>query len=205
MKTLSDLVAQEEQEEKKPVYLPILPESLKKDINIYALSEAIKPLFSELLSKAKLGAIFANLDKLSSDVLDPSDVLDHIALQLAVNPWRDSWDISLKRSAIKASPEIKRKKGTMYAIECALNALGSTTTRIVEWNNQIPQGTPGTFKIYVTEFPGASTSQEAQEDIRIAIDNAKPASRHYDLIIESTYNGNMHAFMALRPVIFAKL
>lgn len=188
MKTLNDVKVQD-----------ILPSNLKKDPNIFALSEACNPLFSYLKENAKAGSIFANLDDL------PGEILDHIALQLAVNPWRDSWTRELKLSAIKASTEVKRRKGTMYAINLALTALGSRA-KFIEWYNQTPQGTPGTFKIYVTDIPGASTTQESQEDLRIAIDNAKPASRHYDLIIENSYNGNIYISLALlRPVIFAKL
>lgn len=187
MKTLKDVKIQD-----------ILPQNLKKDPNIYALSEACNPLFSYLQEKAKSGSIFANLDDL------PGDVLDHIALQLAVNPWRDSWDIEFKRNAIKASPEIKRTKGTMYAIERALNALGSRS-KIIEWQNQTPPGTPGTFNIEVMEFPESNTPRDAQEDIIIAINNAKPASRHYTLIFKRVEYGVINVSIAARAVTLVKL
>lgn len=62
----------------------------------------------------------------------PASHLHILARTYAVETWRSDWPEATKRAVIKATPEIKRHKGTRLALESALNALDKGTV-LSEW------------------------------------------------------------------------
>lgn len=179
--------------------LDFLPSSIAQDENVIASAKSLDPHFRELYKNVDIAAILANIDKLNSVQLD------HVALGFDVRPWRDSWSVALKRSAVKANIINKRKRGTRAAIKAALESLGSAA-RIVSWYEKDPPGTPGTFTIYVT-LNGSEdvASAEMQEDIQLVIDEVKPFSRHYEFILQQTLAGGIGVYGCVRVATLNRL
>lgn len=62
----------------------------------------------------------------------PESFLPVLAWEYSVDEWDPVWPIEAKRNVIKASYEVHRHKGTAYAVEIAIGALG-LGARIEEW------------------------------------------------------------------------
>lgn len=188
MKTLEDIKL-----------IDTMPDSISKDEKVKAAAEALDPKLQLIAKQADIVSIYLNLNNLSNEVLN------HLAVQFDLSVWRDSWPLSLKRSVIKTAITDKRKKGTLSAVKKALESLGSACS-IVEWWQQTPEGTPGTFKIYATqsEYEGV-ISDQLQEDIIAMVDDVKPASRHYDLVLTQSLKGNIGIYGHLRTLTVCRL
>lgn len=101
-----------------------------------------------------LAAIDGRLLELPADIIRaakdpsraPSHLLPHLAWERSVDVWDPSWPDDFKRRVILASYLVHRYKGTRFAVEQALAALGCATT-ITEWWQKTPQGEPYTFHV----------------------------------------------------------
>jgi phage tail P2-like protein len=62
----------------------------------------------------------------------PATHLPWLAWTFGVDEWDPDWDEATKRAVIKASPDVHRHKGTRYALDKAMNALGLNLT-VSEW------------------------------------------------------------------------
>lgn len=166
MRTLNDVKLKE-----------LLPDSIANDGNVSASADALDPHLKFLAGKLDLPSIYMNIDNMESVGLD------HLAKQYDVEPWRDSWNVALKRSVLKTAIADKRKKGTLSAVKQALASLGSAAS-VVEWFKKTPKGDPHTFTVYATQpdYEGV-ISAEMQEDLLIMVDDAKPVRSHYNFVL----------------------
>lgn len=168
----------------------LLPDSIAKDGNVEASAEAIDPQLKLISENADIPSIYVYIDKLGSIALD------HLAKQYDVEPWRDSWNVTLKRNVLKTAIADKRKKGTRFAVKQALESLGSAAS-IVEWFEKEPKGEPHTFTVYATQPEyGDVIPAEMQEDLLIMVDDAKPLRSHYNFVLQESFKGNLglHGF-----------
>ena len=175
-----------------------MPDSIKTDADITAMSEAIDKQLHDIAEGVDFPGIYARLDRLSSVALD------HLAKQFNVSPWRDYWSRDLKSSVIKAAISTKRKRGTLSAVKKCLESMGGSAV-VVPWYEQSPEGEPGTFRINIVMRDNGLTSAEAQTDVRQMIDESKPASRHYEMVIEQGLSGGINMCGIVRPAVFTKL
>lgn len=179
--------------------IDIMPDSIAKDENVCAAATAIDKQLCDMAANVDIGAVIANIDNL------PSGVLDHIAAQYDVSPWRDKWTIELKRSSLKFALLLKRKRGTRGALLRAVGSLGAAAS-IVEWWETNPKGTPHTFKIYATlpQITG-SLPAEAQEDLIRQIDDVKPFRSHYDFVLSQSVAGGIGGYGCVRTLTVARV
>lgn len=177
----------------------LLPDSIAKDGNVEASSEAIDPHLKFIAEHSGIPSIYIDIDNLSSVALD------HLAKQYDISVWRDGWNVSLKRSVLKTAIADKRKKGTIGAVKKALQSLGSAAS-IVEWWQTTPKGEPHTFTIYATqpEFDGVIPA-EMQEDIIGMIDDAKPLRSHYNFVVSQDYRGGIGVYGCVRVLAFSSV
>jgi phage tail P2-like protein len=175
-----------------------LPNSIKDDANISAMSEAIDKQLQSIAKDVDKPTIYANLERL------PSVALDHLAFQFNVSPWRDYWDKSLKVSVIITAIANKRIRGTRHAVKKCLESFGGLAS-IVEWHEQTPPGEPGTFDIAVVMSDKGLTEADIQEDVHRMIKETKPASRHYTMTISQAATGGINLCGCVRPVVFTKI
>lgn len=158
----------------------ILPDSIKKDSEINAISEAIDPLLNSVSKTTDAPLIYKYLDKLNGEHLD------HLATIWDASVWRQNWPLEIKRNVIKTIISDKRIKGTLAAVKSAIQTIGNVS-EIKEWFEMEPPGEPHTFRVTanISKFAGVLDS-DLQKDLRALIDDAKPARSHYDFIL-STY------------------
>lgn len=105
-----------------------------------------------------------------------SELLPWMAWARSVDNWDINWTDDQKRAVIKASYNVHLHKGTIGALKEALGALGYSV-RVQEWFNQIPQGEPHTFKIFISVDQVGLTQVEFNK-LKNIIDNAKNLRSH---------------------------
>lgn len=81
---------------------------------------------------AEVTTVPVPFDKLWNPDACPASHLHILARTYAVEVWSSSWPEETKRAVIKATPEVKRHKGTRYALEVAISAL-NMGIRVSEW------------------------------------------------------------------------
>lgn len=114
----------------------------------------------------------------------PQEWLFLLAWDLSVDVWEADWNEITKRRVCAASWIVHRYKGTRYAIEEALRALGMTAS-MKRWFDFDPPKEPGTFEavVYVNEqiytAYEAFLSERHQRLAYEAIFRSKPLTRHF--------------------------
>lgn len=160
----------------------LLPQGIGADAAVQAAAQSIDPHLQAIGKTADAVSIYANVDALTHQMLDA------LAVQFDAINWKDSWSRELKILVLKTVIANKRKVGTLKAVRDAIESFGNRA-QIVEWFNETPQGEPHTFKIYLL-YGGNET--EVSDDIRRAINLAKPARSHYTIIaVEEGKSGIM--------------
>ena len=179
----------------------IVPESIGRDADVRACIRGIDPYLRAVASARDVPALYLRLTELSSEQLD------HMARQMDVDVWRDSWDADRKRSVILASYDVKRHAGTVGAVRAILRSLGATVL-LKEWWELSPKGVPHTFTLtaVASSATGNSTlTDEEQEDLVRAIDRAKPVRSHYILTIATAHSGGINISGNIRHAVQARL
>lgn len=106
----------------------------------------------------------------------PLPLLPYLAWALSVDRWDQSWPEKTKRSVIKASFFVHKRKGTIKAVRRVVEPLGYLI-EVQEWWQTEPMGVPGTFALKVGVLDTGITEEMYQELERL-IDDAKPVTRH---------------------------
>lgn len=104
MKTLQDITLGD-----------LLPDSISSDQQVKQSAEAIDPELKTVSGFLLLGAVLANVDKLTSTQLD------HIAYSFDLTTWRDYWPLSQKRQVAKTVVAQKCRMGTLSAVKKSSN------------------------------------------------------------------------------------
>lgn len=105
----------------------------------------------------------------------PVNLLPFLAAALSVDRWDANWTEQTKRSVIKASYFVHKKKGTIGALRRVVEPLGYLI-RIVEWWQTTPRGPRGTFRLDIGVLDTGITEDMYLELERL-IDDAKPLTR----------------------------
>lgn len=151
-----------------------------------------------------MGAIDINIDTLWDPYKCPLELLPFLAWALSVDNWDDDWPEEIKRNVVAAAPEVHRKKGTVYAVEKALDAF-DMSYKIVEWWQQEPIGRRGTFNITVyvgTTIYNSDVILDAKTQIlaKSAIKASKPKSRTFTFELGVGYENQIGAGNAMSGV-----
>ena len=116
----------------------------------------------------------------------PIDFLPWLAWALSVDEWDASWSEEQKRSAIRSSLAVHRRKGTIGAVQDALAAL-SFEARVQEWFNQVPSGDPYTFRVLL-EAGQVGIPQSGYSTLLRVIQRTKNLRSHLDRVEVSLRN-----------------
>lgn len=177
----------------------IVPDSILSDPNVEASVTAIDGELSGVSNLLMVPAIISRIDELTGEQLN------HLSWQFDTKVWRESWPVDLKRSVIKTVIKEKSKKGTRSAVKGAMESLGSAAF-IKEWWEYSPETTPYTFDVTLTinDIPGQS-SADMQQDLRLRIDDTKPARSHYTLNLAAQAEGFMAFSGAARVANYRRM
>ena len=123
-------------------FLRLLPAFMRDDEAAIALSKAMNRLIGEPSKRLKTLRVWDNIDNLNEAECD------ELAWELDVD-WYDSTGMSLeeKRATLKIAQQIKRKRGTKWAVERLISAYFGEGY-IMEWYEMY--GTPYTFVALTT-------------------------------------------------------
>ena len=127
MKTLQDISLHD-----------IAPSSIKHDININAIIEALDPELKLVTSDIQQEFILSQIDNL------PEEIINALAWQFHVDFYDLAKDLDSKRTQVKDSIQWHMKKGTAWAIIKALDMIG-VDAEFINWYED--NSTPYTFKI----------------------------------------------------------
>ncbi|MGU5593073.1 phage tail protein I [Aeromonas sanarellii] len=106
----------------------------------------------------------------------PAHLLPYLAASWSVDSWDGKWPEATKRQVIANSYFVHSRKGTIGAIRRAVEPLGYLT-QVVEWWQETPAATPGTFKLDISVLDTGITETMYQELERLIADS-KPMTRH---------------------------
>lgn len=106
----------------------------------------------------------------------PAHLLPYLAASWSVDRWDDKWPEATKRQVIANSYFVHSRKGTIGAIRRVVEPLGFLI-RVLEWWQETPAATPGTFKLDIGVLDTGITEAMYQELERLIAD-AKPMTRH---------------------------
>lgn len=106
----------------------------------------------------------------------PAHLLPYLAASWSVDRWDDNWPEATKRQVIANSYFVHSRKGTIGAIRRVVEPLGYLI-RVLEWWQETPAATRGTFKLDIGVLDTGITEAMYQEMERLIAD-AKPMTRH---------------------------
>lgn len=180
-------------------FVESLPEAIRQDRSMRGLAYALQRQFRKLASSVDSGALYSNIDEMTSLQLD------HLATMFNLQIWRDHWPLQMKRRVMKTAFQIKRKVGTVSAVKDALESIGSAS-EIVEWWQTTPKGDPHTFNIIATlaEIDGTLTSA-MQEDLQLMIRDTKPARSHFSFTLSVIQKGGVGLCGYARPLVTTRI
>lgn len=136
----------------------------------------------------------------------PADVLPWLANDVSIDAWDPAWSDAAKRAAIRLAIPLQRKKGTMSAIQLALQPFGGQAA-IREWWQQDPPGEPHTFEVVLT-LPSAGGAPVNPALIDAAVEQiarAKPARSHFTFTLGGSAQGGVGPVGRARPLTYARL
>lgn len=150
----------------------LLPESLKQDSFLVALSEAAEKELKEAYREAETLSNFSEVENL------PEFLLDYIAFQKHVDFYDNTFPIETKRALVKESINYHRIKGTPAAVEKVLSAvLGDVS--LTEWFEY--GGDPYNFKVNINVLT-TGLSEETTNLVDRLIDSYKNRRSFVEII-----------------------
>lgn len=119
------------------------------------------------ITTARLDALPVDIRRVVSAATAPADFLPWLAWAFSVDV---EWDLAVtdaqKREVIARSVAVHRRKGTVAAVQDAIDSLGFTV-QLQEWFNQIPMGEPFTYRLIVTADQRGYTKEDLKKLIRV--------------------------------------
>lgn len=111
----------------------------------------------------------------------PAALLPWLASEYSVDVWDTTWTEAQKRQMIRDSVFVHRMKGTIGAVRGALASLGFAV-QVQEWFNQIPAGTPYTYRLLL-EVSQTGISQDDMQTVSDVVEQTKNLRSHLDSIV----------------------
>ncbi|HGF5064030.1 TPA: phage tail protein I [Vibrio parahaemolyticus] len=153
----------------------MLPKILKKDIRMRALYELTIEEFNSLRTVIK------QLDIMDVYNVDAS-FLPWLAWWFRVDAWDDEWSEEQKRESIANALVLRKYKGTIWAVERALE-LSAFDATVTPWYAMTPEGARGTFKVDAVKADGLK--QKDYANCVTLVESNKQGSQHWRMSIKS--------------------
>lgn len=159
-----------------------LPEVLKNNKDIYAFAKAFEIQLKKTINCAKNIIIYSNIDHL------PESILDQLAYDLKCDWYDKNYNLDTKRDLIKNCIKVHTYKGTVYAVETAVNSI--YPCELTEWFEY--DGEPFGFKLNLTINSTGVTAEIINKLIE-QMNYYKNARSHLDdLSITVVESGNLY-------------
>lgn len=129
---------------------------------------------------ARIGEVPTPLRDLWDEDRCPADLLPWLAYAHSLDSWGPTWPEHIKRSRIKAAPEVHRRKGTAASVRQVIAAFGGAV-QLREWWQLDPPGPPHTFDMVLTLAGegGATATAQYVDDVIAEVQRTKPVRSHF--------------------------
>ena len=154
----------------------MLPKILKQDIRLRTLSHLTTEEMDELR-----GAI-RGLQVLDIDNVHES-YLPWLAWWFRVDTWNEAWTTERKRKVVKEALVLYKYKGTIWAVERALELTGFNP-KLTVWHQMNPPGAKGTFHVDATQQSGGLTQKDYQNVVTL-VESNKQGSQHWKMTVRN--------------------
>lgn len=161
--------------------LRLLPQFMREDKNAQAFAYALNSKIAEVSRAIVHTKIYSRIDSLSDAILD------ELAWQFNVVEYRNDYDISVKRALIKGCMQLHYKRGTVAAVEEAVQKIFSDAT-VEEWFDY--GGNPYHFKVRTSNV--GATDEMLQEITKIVSETQNIRSYLEEVIVEIVQSMNMY-------------
>ncbi|EHK2923225.1 phage tail protein I [Vibrio parahaemolyticus] len=169
----------------------MLPKIFLKDIRLMALSQIAKDEMVGLRN-----AIY-QLQLHDIDTVHES-FLPFLAWIYRADGWSNDWPLERKRSVVKNALLLFKYKGTVWAVERALE-LSMFDATVVPWYAMLPEGTRGTFRIDAAPSDSRSLVQSDYDTLIALTESNKQGSQHWKgNIIHDPSMGSAYAAPVVR-------
>ncbi len=163
--------------------LDLIPEPLKSDTDVIAISYALQMAMAELLKYSVNTRMYADVDHVSEDILD------YMAVEMRLAYYDESFSVETKRELIKNSFISYMEAGTKTSVQDLITTVFGYG-EVVEWFDFTEgEQIPGYFDIET----GAQLTPELFEMFTKVIESVKNESSHLRRIgIEREIDGNLY-------------
>lgn len=129
----------------------------------------------------------------------PAKFLPWLAWSRRVPFWNDAWSEDRKRQAIDSSFDLNRLRGFVPGVLLGLEVIGLAGCRHIEWHEEQPEGTPGTFRVElpVGDNLGVALDASQQAEMIAVINRMKRRSQHFAVEVRSETDTALPFFGAL--------
>lgn len=129
----------------------------------------------------------------------PAQFLPWLAWSRRVPFWNDTWSEDRKRQAIASSFDLNRLRGFVPGVLLGLEIIGLSGCRHIEWHEEQPEATPGTFRVELPVDSNLDVSLDAsrQAEMIAVINRMKRRSQHFAVEVRSETNTAMPFSAAL--------
>lgn len=124
----------------------------------------------------------------------PAQFLPWLAWEKRVPFWNEDWPEERKRTAIASSYDLNSLRGFVPGVLLGLEVIGLSGARHIEWHEEVPEATPGTFRIELPaqeNIGGVVLDTARQSEILTVIDRMKRRSQHFTINIHSENGSEM--------------
>jgi len=128
----------------------------------------------------------------------PESLLPWLAWWFSVDAWSPDWPVHVRRRTVQQSLKVHRRKGTVAAIQDALDAVG-VPVEIEEWHQRTPQGVPYTFRALIKSVATTVTKQDIQRLLN-TIDSTKNLRSHLTELVPGLTSYGSPTFAAVTAV-----
>ncbi|MFI3241221.1 MAG: phage tail protein I [Alphaproteobacteria bacterium] len=123
----------------------------------------------------------------------PEQVLPWLAWAVSVDVWNNSWAEDIRRSVIKTSLNIHKRKGTVGALKTALESFNFDNVKIQEWFNY--GGDPYMFKVFIEIVSEGFDINELTE-VYTMIKQTKNTRSHLEILQAVLCNNSTTPYVA---------
>lgn len=143
---------------------------------------------------SRVSNVELNIRSFNDPLNAPAEVLPWLAWERSVDIWNKNWTETQKRQVIKTSLYNHSIKGTVGALDVALNSLGFPVI-VQEWFNMVPMGKPYTFKLLIKTTQDSVTITDYKELFKVvrAYKNLRSHLIDTTVMLESPSNLQVNA------------
>lgn len=169
-------------------FLRLLPQFMRDDRNAKAFAYAVQSQIIAVSLNIEHARLYSRIDSLTEEVLD------ELAWQFNIPEYRNDYDIAVKRELLKGCMELHYKRGTLGAVEDAVQKIFGDAT-VEEWFDY--GGEPYHFRIRTSN---TSASDAMVAEIAKIVKETQSVRSHLEQVVVEIIQ-SMNLFVGCKVII----